>query len=164
MKRKLTLEQRVARLERMASKNESEFSQESVNLGGFSWTKIGELNGYSLYLCDDIVKEMYFTDLSSETDEWKNSGIRKWLNSDFYRTLTPEERSSIISYNGDRLFLLSEDEYKKFEGNIPRVDGWWWLRSPGTDSYSTASVYRHEVKDSTSDLDEIGVRPAVLLD
>lgn len=36
--------------------------------------------------------------------------------------------------------LLSIEEYKVAEPNIPLVDDWWWLRSPGDNSWSAACV------------------------
>ena len=40
----------------------------------------------------------------------------------------------------DEIFLLSKEEYEKHKKNIPVVNNWWWLRSPGYSSRSTAYV------------------------
>ena len=40
----------------------------------------------------------------------------------------------------DNLFLLSVDEYNKYENRIPYIACWWWLRSPGTYQYRAAIV------------------------
>lgn len=40
----------------------------------------------------------------------------------------------------DKIFLLSIDEYKKYEANIPHIRCKWWLRSPGIDSNHAAGV------------------------
>lgn len=40
----------------------------------------------------------------------------------------------------DKLFLLSTEEFKKYEDVIPRVRAWWWLRSHGYLSYCAACV------------------------
>lgn len=37
----------------------------------------------------------------------------------------------IIELEIDGITLLSKDEYLKFKDNIPAVNFWWWLRSPG---------------------------------
>ena len=64
----------------------------------------------------------------------------------------------------DEIFLLSAEEYKKYEPNILRIRCWWWLRSPGLDSHSAACVY------SGGSVDDLGhnvflsngaVRPAL---
>ena len=40
----------------------------------------------------------------------------------------------------DEIFLLSADEYIKYEPNILHIRCWWWLRSPGYYSDYAASV------------------------
>lgn len=98
-----------------------------LTLGGYTWTRIGELHSHDLYLCDDVVREMNFN-TSSINNIWNNSDIRKWLNNDFYKSLSDDEKD-IITKNrelNDNIFLLSKDEYKKFEENIPLVREWLW--------------------------------------
>ena len=86
------------------------------------------------------------------SNNWKNSEIRKWLNSDFYnRAFTDQEKNSISSFNGDNVFLLSKEEAEKYFANndarkckatdyakkngayVNNDNGCsrWWLRSPG---------------------------------
>lgn len=40
----------------------------------------------------------------------------------------------------DPIYLLSIEEYKKYRNNIPNIDKWWWLRSPGFISDFAAGV------------------------
>jgi hypothetical protein len=136
----------------------------SLELCGYTWTRVGELNGHSLYLCYGTVRNMAFND-SSESNKWSDSSIRRWLNSNFYNTLLPEEKSQIVPFNGDRLFLLSKEEYKKFEMNIPIIDKSWWLRSPGSVPNSAYYInYDGNVRLFDVDSGRVSVRPAVLLD
>lgn len=44
------------------------------------------------------------------------------------------------SIANDPIFLLSAEEYNKYKENIPIINCWWWLRSPGCDSRSVALV------------------------
>lgn len=40
----------------------------------------------------------------------------------------------------DKIFLLSVAEYWRLRENIPLINCWWWLRSPGSDSCSAVDV------------------------
>ena len=136
----------------------------SLELGGYRWVKIGELNGHSLYLCSETVKDMAFK-RPGTSNKWKDSDIRKWLNSDFYSTLSSEEKSQVIQFEGARLFLLSEEEYEKFKRNIPIISPSWWLRSPGSRQDFAALVdYNGDVFYGPITNPFMCVRPAVLLD
>lgn len=43
-----------------------------------------------------------------------------------------EEFIKDIDRTGDKIFLLSVEEYKKYKSVIPKCNlAWWWLRSPG---------------------------------
>ncbi len=62
--------------------------------------------------------------------------------------------------------LLSYDEYQENEFNIPLFDdAWWWLRTPGYDSFRAAIVNFTGYADSYGDLIqyEAGIRPALKL-
>jgi len=169
------LENRIARLERIIKNEKHRFkskyvyeaeqqSNNRIELGGYTWTKIGNMKGYPIYLCDEFVQLMAF-DGREESNDWEDSDIRKWLNSGFYNTLSTEEKSEISPFEGDRLFLLSEDEYEKFKGNISKMNNWWWLRTSLPDSSSAvAFVHRDGDIDYTyANYPKAGVRPAVLL-
>ena len=43
--------------------------------------------------------------------------------------------------NVDPIYLLSNEEYEYYKKDIPLITGWWWLQSPGPDSYSTACIF-----------------------
>lgn len=64
-----------------------------------------------------------------------------------------------IGFEEDSIFLLSEEEYKKYKDKIPHIDCHWWLRTPGIGSKYVASSayddhYRH-------DNDLYAVRPVI---
>lgn len=66
--------------------------------------------------------------------------------------------------NQDKIDLLSVKEYKAAEDNIPPLNEYWWLHSPGNDSLDTACVtpcgdihdYGHSVF-----VNHVGVRPVI---
>ena len=60
--------------------------------------------------------------------------------------------------------LLTEEEYEAHREQIPPVNGWWWLRSPGYNSYDAADVSSvGSVSDGGNDVsnDYLAVRPAL---
>lgn len=82
----------------------------------------------------------------SESSDWRNSTLRKYLNSEFLEMLAGEigkeniilfERD-LLSLDGqteyetctDAVSLLTVDEYRKYRGLIPNADYWWWLVTP----------------------------------
>ena len=49
------------------------------------------------------------------SNDWKNSEIRKWLNGEFYNKAFDENEKTIInSFDGDIVFLLSKEEVEKY--------------------------------------------------
>ncbi len=95
----------------------------------------------------------------SSSNNWKNSEIRQWLNSEFYnKAFNEKDKRYINPFNDDNVFLLAKEEveiyfannnaircnsndYAKNNGAYVADNGysWWWLRSPRP--YSN-SVYR----------------------
>ncbi|MDR0960001.1 MAG: DUF6273 domain-containing protein [Propionibacteriaceae bacterium] len=101
---------------------------------------------------------------------WKDCSLRRWLNGEFYDSLSEDMRKSIdkvllknassraSSTDGgpdteDHIFLLSADDLRSAsyssligkDGVVTRPDGmpcWWWLRSPGEKPDQKAVVYR----------------------
>lgn len=69
-----------------------------------------------------------------------------------------------VGFEDDPVFLLSIEEYKKYENNIPIVKNWWWLRSPGIYQYCAAGVYGDgsvSYNGSIVHNDDDAVRPAL---
>ena len=97
------------------------------------------------YIClADNIKNMKF---DSNSNNWKNSDLRGFLNGEFYekmaaeigsKNIIPFERN-LLSLDGhteygkceDKISLLTVDEYRKYRSLIPNTkDYWWWLVSP----------------------------------
>ena len=74
--------------------------------------------------------------------------------------------------------LLSIDEYEKAKEDIPVIDDWWWLRSPGFTPFCAGPTMAamcvfgygedgnvvNVVDDGSLVSNELGVRPALLID
>lgn len=120
---------------------------------------------------------------------WEDCDLRTWLNSDYIdNAFSSEERDMIQSIRvrnpdnpvygteggadtEDKVFLLSREEAGKYFLNdesrqATDIGGegcwWWWLRSPGIESFSAAYVDSDgSVSDRRVDYSDGGVRPAL---
>jgi hypothetical protein len=141
-------------------------SDNKVELGGYTWTKVGTVDGKDLYLCDEMVESnMPFS--KYKDNDWKASDIRKWLNGTFYNSLSKEDKSKIVrNSDGDNLFLLSIEEAESIPKSIRQIQHSWWLRSPGRKADNAAEVNFYGTVDSYGYVvygDYLGVRPAFLM-
>lgn len=116
---------------------------DTFKIAGLDW-KIIDITekGYSC-LCEMLEEEMKFDDSSND---WRSSGLRKYLNGDFLKKISDEvgeenivkfERD-LLSLDGqteyekceDNVSLLAVDEYRKYRRLIPNEGKWWWLITP----------------------------------
>ena len=135
------------------------------------------------YIClADSIEDMKF---DSDSNNWENSGLRSYLNGEFFEKMTAEiglenivpfERN-LLSLDGqteygkceDKVSLLAVDEYRKYRSLIPNTkDYWWWLVSP----WSTPCNYYKKSVSVVSSAGSIGssfcngsvgVRPVCIL-
>lgn len=116
---------------------------DTFKIAGLDWKIIDITDkGYSC-LCEILEEEMKFDDSSND---WKSSGLRKYLNGDFLKKISDEvgeenivkfERD-LLSLDGqteyenceDSVSLLTVDEYRKYRRLIPNEEKWWWLITP----------------------------------
>ena len=134
------------------------------------------------YIClADNIKNMKF---DSNSNNWKNSDLRGFLNGEFYekmaaeiglKNIIPFERN-LLSLDGqteygkceDKISLLTVDEYRKYRSLIPNTkDYWWWLVSPWStpcnDYKRTVAVVSYAGDFGISDCgSNCGVRPVCI--
>ena len=128
---------------------------------GWILLDLNESDGTALVVAEKCVAKMPFN-TKWEKITWEECTLRTWLNDTFYNDLSDMEKEHIIYVKNenkdsctipggndtfDHVFLLTTeqynnmpDEYKqaRFEGSLC----WWWLRTPGYDSYNFANVNR----------------------
>ena len=134
------------------------------------------------YIClADSIEDMKF---DSDSNNWENSGLRSYLNGEFFEKMTAEiglenivpfERN-LLSLDGqteygkceDKVSLLAVDEYRKYRSLIPNTkDYWWWLVSPWS---TPCNYYKKSVSvvssagyvDCNNCRDDNGVRPVCI--
>lgn len=145
-----SLENRVKELEKQVKELKGNFSLkiskklgigDTFSLSGLEW-KILDITdaGYFCHAVSYYGKDRVF-DINS--NDWRNSSLRKELNENLYKELAEEigeeniipfERD-LLSMDGqteygnceDKVSLLSFDEYRKHRSIIPNADKYWWL-------------------------------------
>ena len=117
---------------------------DTFELAGLTWTILDITDDGYKCLADRLEDSKVF---DSNSNDWKKSSLRKYLNEDFFEMLSSEigednivefERD-LLSLDGqteygsciDKVSLLTVDEYRKYRKLIPNTDKyWWWLVSP----------------------------------
>ena len=134
-----------------------------------TWTILRELNGATLYLCNRIVGKMQFetklSGLASGDEAWKQSNIREWLNDEFLnKHFTDEEKNRLVKHNdtGDKVFLLSSEEYGN-GGDVINAKETWWLRPSGDSAAPPFVDTLGYAKRHYSGYFTHGIRPAILV-
>lgn len=148
----MDLKKRVEMLEKRIDKLESENMKERLTglkvgdyfeVAGTKW-RILDIKPYGYVCLSDVLKERKIFD--SETNNWKLSSLREYLNNDFYKKIADEIMGKnilpfgrdLLSLDGqneygdctDYVSLLSVDNYRQYRKLIPNIDKWWWLLTP----------------------------------
>lgn len=113
-----------------------------VEVAGIDWKILDKKeSGYLAITEDFIEEEMVFHD---QTNNWKRSSLRKYLNTEFAEKIEkeigalPEFKRDLMSLDGqteygtcmDKVSLLTVDEYRKYRKHLPNMKCWWWLCNP----------------------------------
>lgn len=148
----MDLEKRVEMLEKRIDKLESENMKERLTglkvgdyfeVAGTKW-RILDIKPCGYVCLSDALEERKIFD--SETNNWKLSSLREYLNNDFYKKIADEimEKNilpfgrDLLSLDGqteygnctDYVSLLSIDDYRLYRKLIPNNEQWWWLLTP----------------------------------
>ena len=152
----MDLEKRVEMLEKRIDKLESENMKERLTglkvgdyfeVAGTKW-RILDIKPCGYVCLSDALEERKIFD--SETNNWKLSSLREYLNNDFYKKIADEimEKNilpfgrDLLSLDGqteygnctDYVSLLSIDDYRLYRKLIPNNEQWWWLLTPWSTS------------------------------
>ena len=112
----------------------------TFTVAGIRWTVLEKLeNGY-LAIADSIGDKRF-----GKNNDWKESSIRKMLNSEFAEKLEkelgvklPTFERNLLSLDGlkeygacmDKVSMISVDEYRKYREKLPNTGKWWWTLTP----------------------------------
>ena len=111
-------------------------------LAGTTWTVLNQTEQGVVCIADRSIRMIGF----GTSNDWRESTIRKYLNTDFLEEIEKEigaenvieiERN-LLSLDGlddygtcmDKVSLINLDEYRKYRKKIPNTDKWWWMITP----------------------------------
>lgn len=145
---------------------------------GVNWKILDITEKGYLCLAESINDSMEF---DSENNNWKESDLRKYLNTAIYEKISSEIGSGnvveferdLLSLDGqteygkcmDKVSLLNVDEYRKYRSLIPNADKWWWTITPWSTACNDDSTWVSVVSPSGDFLGNFsynyfgGVRP-----
>ena len=146
------LEQRVNELERIVNELVGEKGikirkalgiGDTFELAGLTWKILDITDKGYMCLAEKLENKRQF---DTDSNDWENSSLRKYLNTDIYNKIADEigadniipfERD-LLSLDGqteygkceDLVSLLTFDEYRKYRSLIPNTNYYWWLVTP----------------------------------
>ena len=113
---------------------------DNFELAGLNWKILDITEKGYVCLADKLEDKSKF---DSDSNDWKESSLRSYLNGEFLETLREEiGKENILSFERDLLALdgldeygkcedyvslLNVDEYRKYRKHIPNTDYYWWL-------------------------------------
>ncbi len=125
--------------------------------------KFTKLND-TMSIIDTIDRDVSFCIFDNFDNNYEKSLIRHYINNR-YCDLMCIDKTELLPINdlGDKLQLLSLEEFNDFENYIKLVDCCYWLRSPHPyDSYSAFLVYNDGDWDDNGVDGASAVRPALI--
>lgn len=130
---------------------------EIFKYGGFEWIKLDTMKDGTLAIMKD--KLPYNSIFDSNSNNWKTSELRNWLNENFWqelidngankddfisfeRDLTADDATKGYGRCKDRLSIITCEEYRRYRNLIPVINDWWWTLT----AYSCREEYRYGVR------------------
>ena len=131
-----------------------------VEINGRKWKVLDQTEKGFFCICEKIDVRKF----DGESNNYANSDIRKYLNSEVLKELEvavgaeniiPFERD-LISLCGlkeygtceDKVSLISVDEYRKYRELFPRTGEWWWTLTPDSTAGNGDDVWVNLVSPS----------------
>lgn len=150
-------------------------------LAGYEWLVLEQNRDMdsTLVVAKDCIRDMAFDE--GQSNDFRNSTIRKYLNNDFLGELleeglresdilltdfdlTDSDGNNIYGYCRDKIGLLSQERYEDHR-DILKLEDWWWLSTPSATNsrfvryVNSTGTLNHSVASTGNN----GVRPALHL-
>lgn len=156
---------------------------QEFTLAGIKWVVLDHFTEATFVLAADVLEDKAFDEDNS--NNWKGSTIREYLNNDFLEylieegvpsgkinemtiDLTSDDGMTDYGTDNEKIALLTADQYRQYRRFIPNASGPWWLVTPYSCSASYSSSAR--IVNTGGSLNAygayrgiLGVRPACLL-
>lgn len=156
---------------------------DTFELCGLTWKILDITEKGYMCLAERLGDTMMF---DSSSNDWKSSGLREYLNKDFYKNLCGKiGAENIVSFERDLLSLdgqteygkcednvslITFDEYRKYRSLIPNTENYsWWTCTPDSTKCNEDSTWVRVVS-SSGGIDygvyyyDNGVRPVCIFD
>lgn len=153
----------------------------TVKVAGMNWVVLDHIEGKgTLCLMEDILEKRAFQDKEGEyCNNWTNSSLRQYLNSEFATRLldkplaamevdlTSDDGMTDYEKTKDYIALLTADQYRKYRTLIPEADNRWWLVTPRTCNSIDSDYVRIVYMNGVINIDPacnnyLGVRPTLI--
>lgn len=99
---------------------------------------------------------------------WEDSSLKSWLDNSFLSQDYSEQEQEMVLQTDtkgqdsmDKVFLLSEREYRKYRDLIPEIQNRWWLCDNTIEPNHAKCVLGSEILTVPADTKKIGVRPVM---
>ena len=149
--------------------------------GADKWIVLDIDDGQALLISKNVVDVVEF---DKSSNKWEKSEIREWLNGEYLEeTFDDDEQKALADEDGDRVFLLSEEQVKDLvdssdrkseptdyaiKNGVNKSNGYstWWTSTASTTSKPKVRCYSStgSTTSKTPDDQSIGVRPAILVE
>lgn len=135
------IKKQLSKLEKFAKVKQLTISDIKVGgqfvYGGRNYTK---LNEECFVIIDDFDSDFMFCIFDPITNNYDESLVRLYINSDrFIEKLGVNKKDIITHYLDDYITLLSKEEFENYEEFIRNYySGWYWTRSASSNNTSVA--------------------------
>ncbi len=124
-----------------------------IEFGDESWNILAIEDDKALLLSNRSICNLPYNEENTDVT-WQTCTLRKYLNEEYYKTFSDEERAMIVPIDNtvsgdsitieDKIFLLSSQEAKEYESKFDSEDlNSWWLRSPGKSNNYAACITKY---------------------
>lgn len=149
----------------------------TIEVMGTNWMVLDKLEAGYLVIGDNIGNKRF-----GKNNDWKESDIRKYLNTEYLKKLEkelgvqlPEFERDLLSMDGqteygtckDKVSGITVDEYRKYRSKLPNTGEWWWTITPDSTPCNNDGWYIRVVSpsgdiDNRSYVGSFGVRPVCI--
>lgn len=130
----------------------------SYNGNSVAWIILEQKDDNILLLAKEPVIQMPISNQIEKID-WKDSTLKEWLNHDFVTEFTEEQKAKIVNKNG--VFLISQNDFKKYEDTDFSATSDWWLSTKSDSGFMYVEKNGTINENGDMAIRAKGIRPAI---
>lgn len=139
---------------------------DTVSFGGRNWTVL-ECQEDQILLFAKSAPQFHLFDKNGGA-VWEKSTLKAWMDQSFLGgNFMKLEKEMVVSADqenensAEKAFLLSSEEYYRYQDLIPDIHNRWWLRDNVIERNHAKCVMGDRILNIPADTEKIGVRPAM---